>query len=162
MNGASVLLAKYTRDLLQQPEQTVVILGRRNVPRGDASDLQIVIDQLAPATPITDTQSYDGEAEIMTVTQLWRSVMTVDFYGDEGYDQAIKFITLNRHQTGLELKQALGIDLHNVGQLQDLKLLQGEQYSERYQIEVTMIYNISNDISTLRIDTAQFDELLTN
>lgn len=162
MNAATILLAKYTRDLLNQPEGSVIILGRINVPRGDTSSLQIAVDQLAPAVPLTDSQQYDSVNELMLISQQWRSVMTINFMGALAYDEVIKFITLNRHQNGLNLKRALGIDIQAVSQIQDLKLLQGEVYSERYEIQVTLNYNISNNIETLRIDTAQFDEILTS
>lgn len=162
MNGASRLLARYCRDLLGQPEGSVVILGRVNIPRGDTAALQIVIDQLAQATPLTDSQNYDGVAESMHVNQLWQAPMTIDFMGAQGYNEAIRFITLNRHQKGYDLKQALGIDTHLVSGLQDLKMLQGEQYSERYQLELTLMFNISANIETLRIDHAQLSEFLVN
>ena len=142
--------------------ETTIALGRTNKPRGDTQALQIVIDTLAPSVALTDTSEYDGNTEAMEITQVWQSVMTVDFMGATAYNKAIEFITKNRHQLGFDLKRSLGIDIGAVGQLQDLKFLQGEQYSERYQVQLTMTYNVTADIETLRIDTAQYDTIITN
>jgi hypothetical protein len=161
VNGATIKLALYTRDLLGVPESTIV-LGRTNRERGDTTILQIVIDSLAPATPLDDTSKYDSVNEVMEISQTWQAVMTIDFMGSSAYTEAMKFITRNRHQVGFDLKRALGIDIGAVSQLQDLKLKQGEQYSERYQLQVTMTYNVKADIETLRIETAQLDTILTN
>lgn len=163
MNTVTQQLAIYTRDLLTLPEGVVVIMGRTNIPRGaDTETLQISVDQLAQSTPLTDSYTYDGQGEVMAMNQLWRALMTIDFMGDDAYNQVTRFIALNRHQKGFELKQALEIDLQLVSGITDLKMLQGQQYSERYQIELTMMHNISLDIDTKRIDTACFDEFLTN
>jgi stage V sporulation protein SpoVS len=155
VNNATRLLALYTRDLLELAEGSVVIMGRVNIERGDTDALQISVDQLATSTPLTDSERYDGAAEIMHVDQTWSSVMTIDFMGADAYNQVIRFVTLNRHQKGHELKESLGIDLQIVSGITDLKILQGEQYSERYQIEVTMMHNIGAAIETLRIDSAE-------
>jgi hypothetical protein len=155
----SIALAKYTRDLLEQPEG-VVVLSRSNMPRPDTAALQIAIDQLATATPKSDSQRFD--AETLHVGQLWQAVMTIDFYGAEAYNQAIKFITLNRSQRGEDLKMTLGVDIGIVSGLKDLGLLQGEQYSERYQIEVSIMFNVTAAIATRRIDTAEFSNFLVD
>lgn len=163
MNGASVALAKYVRDLLAQPEGAVTVLGRTNKPRGDTQNLQIVIDTLAPAEIQTGAEVFDGVAEEMTYCQLMRSTMTIDFMGTGAYDEAIRFIGLNRSQAAHDLKRALDIDIGLVKQLQDLKFLQGEQYSERYQLELTLTYNTATVVDTLRIDTAVVaDPILVN
>lgn len=162
MNGASVLLAKYVRDLLGVTEGSVVFLGRVNVPRDDTVALQIAVDQLAPSNPLTDSSKYNGHSEVMTMCQMWRAPMTIDFMGSQGYNEAIRFMALSRHQKGYEIKQALGIDVHLASGLQDIKILQGEQYTERFQLEVNMIFNIVVDVETLRIDEAQFNEFLVN
>jgi len=161
MNQATINLALYVRDLLTVAESSIA-LGRTNRSRGDTDALQIVVDTLAPAIALTDTSQYDGITELQEITQVWQSVMTIDFMGATAYQEAIKFITRNRHQVGFDLKRTLGIDVGAVGQIQDLKFLQGEQYSERLQIQLTMTYNVTANIETLRIDTAQLDTLLTN
>jgi hypothetical protein len=132
------------------------------MPRPDTAALQIAIDQLATATPKSDSQRFDGSAETLHVGQIWQAVMTIDFYGAEAYNQSINFITLNRSQRGEDLKMALGADIGIVSGLKDLGLLQGEQYSERYQIEVSIMFNVTAAIATRRIDTAEFSNFLVD
>lgn len=160
MNNATRLLALYVRDLLALAEGTVVVIGRTNVKRNNTSALQVVVDQLATSVPITDTQRYDGTGEIMHIDMVWSGVMTLDFMGATAYNEAVRFVTLHRHQQGHDLRVLHGIDLGMVSGITDLKILQGEQYSERYQVELTMTYGVGAPIPTKRIDTAIFNPFL--
>lgn len=163
VNGTTQLMFKYVRDLLGQPEPDVMTLGRENAPRGNTNDLQIVVDTLAPAQILGDSSTFDGVAESMQFSALYQSVMTVDFYGNGAYAEAVRFIGLNRSQAAADLKHDLCIDVGVPSQIQDLKYLSGKQYSERYQVELTLTHSFVTDVATKRIDTAQLaDPLLVN
>lgn len=157
MNPATLGLARFVRDLLGQPEFTVVQIGRNNFRRDDYDALQIIIDNLGPAVRLNSSEKYDGDAEIMTYAQQWRAPCTVDFYGDEAYDQAQKFILTCQSQAGYELQLQHGVTIYEASQITDVKWLTGEQYSARYQVSLQVQYTISADVETLRIDEAQTD-----
>lgn len=153
-----IQFAKYVRDLLAQPEGEVVILGRENMRRDDMTGLQIVVDELEPTRRLTTAQKYDGDSEVMTHSQQHRGIFSVNFYGDGAFEQTQKFILIKNSQKGYELSRDLGIDVYTPTGYQNLKLLTGEQYSERYQIECNVIFTVSAAVDTLRIETAQIEE----
>ena len=157
MNPATLGLARFVRDLLAQAEFTVVQIGRNNFRRDDFSALQIIIDSLGPAVRMNTSEKYDDVAELMNYAQQYKAPCTVNFYGDDGYEQAAKFALLTQSQLGYELQLEHGIAVYSVGSITDLKWLTGEQYSARYEISLQVQYTINANVSTLRIDTAQTD-----
>lgn len=161
MNPATIGLARFTRDLLAQPEFTVIQIGRNNFRRDDFSSLQIIIDSLGPAVRMNTSEKYDGETELINYAQQYRAPCTVNFYGDDAYTQASKFALLTQSQAGYELQLEHGIAVFSVGSITDLKWLTGEQYSARYEIALQVQYTINASVSALRIDTAQTD-IITN
>lgn len=155
MNPATLGLARFVRDLLEQPEFTVVQIGRNNFRRDDFTALQIIIDSLGPADRLNTSQKYDGVTEIMQFAQQYSAPCTINFYGDAGYDQASRFALLVQSQRGYELQLEHGIAVFSVGTITDLKWLTGEQYSARYEIALNVQYTVDASVETLRIDTAQ-------
>ncbi len=147
-------LAIYVRDLLQQPEGDVVQIGRDNMNREDFNALQIVIDQISPAALESSSKSYDSDLEEQTFYSTFKTPMTIDFFGDDGYMEALKFTALKNSQIGYEIQRDSGITVYNVGQITDVKLLAGSEYSGRFQIELNIRYTEKLTIETLCIESA--------
>lgn len=160
MNGGLVLLGRFVRDLLGMPEGSVVQLGRKNFRRDDFTGLQIVIDSISPFEMVGTSEKY--ESEVITYTQAWRGPCIINFYGDAAYSEAVKFSALIQSQAGYELQRDLGVSVYEVGTISDLRFITGEQYSERYEIELNIRFTTSENVSTLRIDEAQLADILTD
>ena len=155
MIPSTLKTALVVRDLLQQPEGSVVIIGRDNLRRDDFNALQIAIDSLAPATRVAEGQSFDGDSELMTIGQRYRAPVTINFYGDQAYSEAERFMLLLQSQAGYDAQQLHSVTMYAVGSITDVKLLTGEQYSQRFELTLNVFYNVSADVPTLRIDEAQ-------
>lgn len=156
MIKSSVLLAKFTQGLLQQPKDTVIMIGRENIKRDSYTALQIVIDDLGNHELVCKTKSFDGVSEIMRHYQRWRSDMTIDFYGDAARTEAQRFTSLLDTQNAEDMRRDLNITLYYTNAVTDVKLLSGEQYSQHLQLSVNIEYLVELDEPILRIDTLQF------
>lgn len=150
-------LAMFVRDLLNQPEGEVVILGRENLRRDDFNALQIVVDSLGKARRLSKAQKYNGVMEKMQHSASWSAPFTINFYGDEAYAQATKFVLLTDSQVGYELQRDMGVGIYLTSELTDVKLLAGEQYSNRFELELNVTFTESATVDVLRIDVAQTD-----
>ncbi|MBE0469593.1 MAG: hypothetical protein IBX55_08835 [Methyloprofundus sp.] len=155
MSHYTVKLARFVRDILDQPEFAVVQIGRQNLRRDNFSDLQIIIDSLGAAKRLNASEKYDGNTELMTFAQQYSAPCTVNFYGDDAGTMAEKFALLAQSQKGYELQLLHKIAVFNVSSITDLKLLASEQYSQRFEVALQVQYTISADVEMLRIDTAQ-------
>lgn len=151
------LLAQFTRDLLNQPAGDVVNIGRDNIKRDDFTKLQIIIDDIAGQTLIGKSKTFNKELEIMRHSQKWHSSMTIDFFGDGASVQAQKFVGLLDSQRAEDLKRDLGMTLYYTTSFTNVKLLTGEQYSERLQLAINLDYVVAIDDATQRIDELQFE-----
>ena len=156
MNEALRQVAMFIRDLLGYDEQLIRI-GRLNTDIEDFTTPYIGVDSLGQAIRLSSGQDYDGEAEVMTHAQNWRAPVTVTFYGDGAWGRANKFALLTSSQKGFELQQAQGIGVLLAGGITDVKILAGQQYGERQELTLNVLYSVSADIDTLRIDTAQVE-----
>lgn len=154
MNEAVKQLALFIRDLLEIPESQIKP-GRRGFVRDDFTSLQIVPDSLGAGQRLNSAQSFDGDLERMTYAQQWLFPCTIDFYGDGAYTTATQFSLLAQSQKGYELQRDRGVTIFEAGALTDVKLLTGEQYSERYQLELNVQITLSAEVDTLRIDELQ-------
>ena len=155
VNKGILGLYTFIRDLLNQPEGTVMILGRNNLRRDDFKELQIVVDSLSPAVLLGRGEQYDGDLEELTHSQRYQVPCTVDFYGDDAYTQAMQFALLLQSQAGYELQRDGFIRVFDISTVTDVKSLTGSQYSQRHQITVNVMYNESITLNVLRIDTLQ-------
>lgn len=156
MNPVLKSVGIFIRDLLGQPE-SIIKIGRENFVRDDFKALQIVIDAVGASTRTGQSKSYDGDNELQTITQAHLLPCTIDFYGDGAYILAAQFVAILQSQLGIELQQELGITVYNEGSLTDVKMLTGEQYSERLQVALNVRFNISYSVSAKRIDTMQLE-----
>ena len=151
---ALIQLARFVRDLLPHAESLVKI-GRQNFDRAGLETDYIVVDSLAADIPLVSSESYDGDAEAMTYTELVSRPVTFDFYGSNAHANCRKFRLLARSQAALELQDSLGITVWHPGGATDVKSLTGQQYGERMQLECQVHYSPSLVVDILRIDTAQ-------
>ena len=150
------LLAIYVRDLLGQPEGSVVVLGRHNVDRNDLTSLRIAVDTDGPATRRNASRSYDGDAEQVQHAQQWSQPCVLNFYGDDAYGEAKRFMLITNGQRGYELQRDNGVAVFLASTVTDVKLLTGEDFSNRFELAVNVQYTESATEDVLRIDTAQF------
>ena len=155
-------LAIFVRDLLQQPEGTVVVIGRHNMRRDDFTALQIVIDKIAPEELTSQSKAFDGDAETMAINSYFNGECIINFYGDGARFEAVKFIGLLATQASYELQRDQALGVYNMTGLTDVKLLAGSQYTERLELAFNVRYSESLVIDTLRIDTANGTILTDN
>lgn len=156
MNEVLKRVALFTRDLLAYDEQLIRI-GRQNFQRNEFETGYIVVDGLGSMARTASMEEYDGELEEMYIGGVWRGPVTLDFYGNGAYSRALEYALRMRSQTALELKQSLGIEIHQPSGITDVKQLTGQQYGERVQLEMTVEYSDDVTIDTLRIDEAQLE-----
>ena len=156
MNEALRQTAIFIRDLLDYDEQLIRI-GRIDHDIEDFTTAYIGVDVLGQSMRLSSGKGYDGETEVMTYAQNWRAPVTVTFYGDGAWDRANKFALLTSSQKGFELQQAQGIGVLLASGITDVKILAGQQYGERQELTLNVLYSVSVDIDTLRIDTAQVE-----
>lgn len=147
-----VQLALFVRDLFGYDEQLIRI-GRDNWESLDLDQNYIVIDHLADDR-VYRSKKYDGDAENMAYTTKLSGIYTLDFYGLEALNNAQRFLGLNQSQQSHDLQRKLGITVNKSSSITNVKLLTSAKYHSRYQVEVRLDYNITTDVGTLRIDTA--------
>lgn len=159
MNTALKKLAITLRDTTGFNESDIFI-GRHGFRVGDFSGRQVTIDSTGPATVTTISELFDGDSEEMTYSQRISVPCTINFYGTTAYEDATKFQLLIRSQIGYEYQRDNGISVYKVGQLIDVKMLTGEQYNGRIQLNLNVAITISSTVDTLYIDTAQISDTL--
>ena len=130
-NALDKKLMIFVRDMMRIitpdfPEKQI-FSGRCNEVQNDFNTDYIVVDDLAPSERISGQITYDGDAEVQTITNSYITTFTIDFYGDNAYDNINKFILLARSQAAYELKIVLGIGIYQVSTIQDLKKLTAVQ-----------------------------------
>lgn len=153
MNDQLKATARVIRDLLQHPE-TLMTFGRIGDDREFFEQDYIVLDSLAPAQPMSHGERYDGTAEVMTYSGRVRQPVTVDFFGLNAYTNASKLQLLLRSDKALDLQEQHGITVHGATQITDVKVLTGQQYGNRVQLELVIHYSPSINVDILRIDEA--------
>lgn len=154
------LLAEYVTDLLEF-NGSLVVIGRENAIKVDSLKNYIIVDELF-SVPDARTPSYDGVAEELEHNIVMRGDFTIDFHGEDARANAAKFQVLQNSQTSKDLQRSLGITVFHATAFRDLKSLEGSQYKSRYQIELKLLYNETQIVDTLRIDTAQTTLIVSN
>ena len=156
MNESLRLTALFVRDLLVYGEQLIRI-GRQNYDITDFTIGYIGVDSIGPARRLASGEKYDGTLEVMQYQQQWIAPVTVSFYGDEAWSTAANFALLIQSQKSLELQESLGLGVYQASGLTDVKMLTGQQYSERQELTLNVRYATTANVDTLRIDTARID-----
>ena len=158
MNQSLVEVALFVRDLLGYDESLIKI-GRDNDTITEFTVGYIGVDTLGSARRLASSKTYDGVTEVMTYSQRWSIPIVLSFYGTLAWNTATTFSLLIKSQSSLELQQAQGIGVHQVSELTDVKVLTGQQFGERIELNFNLHYTTSADVDTLRIDTAQISIL---
>jgi hypothetical protein len=153
MTAPLIGVAKFTRDLLGVDEQ-LIRPGRHNFTQDEMTRQYIVIDVLS-LVRVSESESFDGDSEEVSYGDIWRGTFTLDFYGTDAYNRAKDFGRLARSQTAAELKRALGLTIYRASRAQNVAQLTGQQYGERWQVEIVVDVSEATMASTLRIDEAQ-------
>ena len=150
---------RYFVGLLLDMDKEEIVHGRVNVDQDNFNKDIIAIDDLAPSERVSGGMSFDGDTEVQNIANVYITTFTIDFYGDNAYDNCNTFVLLARSQKAYELKKDLGIGIYQVSSIQDLKKLTGQQYGNRYQITLKVEDSRAVDVDTLRIDEAQIETI---
>lgn len=161
MNTALQGLAIVIRDLMEFNHDDIII-GRYGFKVNDFESRQVVVDSTGPATVRNTSETFDSTNEVITYSQQVLVPCSINFYGDTAYEDAAKFSLLLKSQSGYELQRDNEVSIFNVGQLIDVKMLTGEQYNGRIQLNLNVQITIDTDVDTLRIDEYQLDDFLYN
>lgn len=154
MNEALRLVALFIRDLLVYNEQLIKI-GRLGENIEDFDTDYIGVDSLGASVRLASGESYDGDTEIMNYAQQWQAPVALSFYGANAWDNATLFALLIKSQKAFDLQQTLGLSVYQASQLTDVKTLTGQQYGNRIEVALNVVYCIGADVDTLRIDTGR-------
>ena len=152
----NIQVANFTKALMNDIN-LIIILGRENFENVDFTKDLILIDSLTPAKNISATDSYNGTSEVQTFTTYFNQIFTLDFYGDNAYSNANKFVALLRSEKANWYLKDYNLSMLNANSIIDLKDLLGTDYTNRYQVEVSVNYFVNVDISTLKIDTINYE-----
>ena len=151
----NIQIANYVQSLMND-ENLIIIVGRENYETVAFTKDIILIDPLTVARNISSTDSYNGTDEIQTFTTYFNQLFTLDFYGDNAYTNANKFVALLRSEKASWYLKDNNISMLNANSIIDLKDLLGTDYTNRYQVEVSVNYFVSTIIDTLRIDSVDW------
>ena len=162
MNTAVKKLAMFARDLLDLEEGTEIFAGRKGFRRDDFTSNQVVVDSLGMARRLDRSSKFDGVHETTAYAQKWEAPCTINFYGDGAFELAEQFSLLIATETGWDLARSIGISVYEASGLIDVKMLTGEQYSERFQLLLNVQYTSTVTVATGRIDTVVFDDVITD
>jgi hypothetical protein len=151
MTDVVLQVCKFTSQLLGS---NLVVQGRSNLETLNFNNNYIVIDELS-SIEVSTTEQFDGNISDYKKVLNMIADITLDFYGDEALSNAQKWSTIKGLQAGSELQRTLGINILQIGNIQNLKRLTGSQYSSRYQVGVKVWYNVEFSVeidSILNID----------
>jgi len=146
-------LANYTEALLVH-DPALIVIGRENLKKTNSTKDYIIIDELV-SIPTGSAQSFDGDTEEQEFSVQMKGSFTLNFFGTNARANAVKWQALHGSQKSYELQRDLGFAVYHSTSFRNLKNLEGSQFKERYEIEVSLLYNETTTIDTLRIDTAQ-------
>ena len=151
-------VARFVRDLLDYDEQ-LIKFDRRNVQPSDFSTSYIVINGSLPQSVLARGQRFNGDAEVMTYSASVSHAIVLEFYGDEAYSNAEKFLMRSESQSANELRRALALTIMAVSNITDVGQLLGQSHGNRVHLSFNVQYAPAHDVQTLRIDTPQFQFL---
>ena len=146
MTDPRVKLARYTRDILSHSEDLIRV-GRRNWTRDNFDADYIVIDN-SISTKVSTCKQFDGDNGQEKITDTYSSTFTVNFYGINAFDLSHRWARLLKSQAGQELQHTNLIEIKNPSQIINVAALTGSDYSDSYQINITVWYNSSDNVAT--------------
>lgn len=131
--------------------------ARSNHENTDFTADLILIDNLGGAIRLGGNDNFDGDNESMNYSDVYSQTFTYDFYGNNAYDLATRFIALLKTQNSFNLQSENGLTFKSPSAITDVRQLTGTTYTPRYQIEVSITYWDSIDVATLRMDSLQLE-----
>jgi len=153
MTPVTARVARVVRDLLGYDEQ-LIRLGRENYNRSDYDAGLIVVDATTPSTRAGNLESFDGDAEELSIGEIVTGDVTLDFYGDGAYSRAREVELRLRSQDAYDLAKANAVHIQPPRTLTDVKALTGGDYSDRWQLEMAVQYSPGIVIDTRRLESA--------
>lgn len=159
MNEAIINVARYVRDLLSYDEN-LIQFDRKNTQETNTVTSYIVVNGSSIANVLSHGASYDGNTEIIEYSASEVQSITLEFYGDNAYSNAKSFSLLSQSQKAREVSRDLELTIKNISSVTDVKQLLGYQYGNRVHVEFNIQYCPSVSVDTLRVDAAQYDEIL--
>lgn len=154
MNEAIKSVARYVRDLLDYDE-SLIKFDRRNTQQEDLVTDYIVVNSSAIQNKLSHGKSYNGDTEIMTYSSSDQQAITLEFYGDNAYQNAELFSILNDSQKAKEVSRTLGLTIYKISNVTDVRQIMGYQYGNRVHVEFNIQYCPNVAVSLLRVDTVE-------
>jgi len=161
MNEGLRKLALWLRDLLDYDE-SLILIGRRNFEREDFETAYITVGTLGAGSLKSSDYDFDGETEQETHSLLYSLPVTLNFYGPDAHDRAMRLVALRRSQESTELQRQNAIVVHSPETITDAKALTGQQYGERIEVVLNAEYLHTETVDRRRIDKAQLETPLEN
>lgn len=152
-------IAEFTTDLMEF-DPTKVIIARTNYMNVNFNDNLILIDMLA-SNPMGKSSKYNSVTEMMEYQALMKGVVTVTFYGDSSFDNAVKFITMMESEEAINSAYLNDITYRFPTRIQNTGRVNGTTQQEKYEIEMVVHYIHTTARSVLSIETADIT-FLTN
>ena len=145
------------RDLLELPESRIH-RGRTGAEWEYSTDLHIAVDSLAPSEIIGKGEYYDGHLEKLTLESTWRQVFTVNIFGSDAHECAMKLhhYLVTTPSKILQFKHEIAVS--QAGQITDVKQLTQHEYINRLELQLTTNYKTRAVIDTLRIDSVPYPD----
>ena len=152
----AIATAKFIRDLLDYNEQ-LIIFDRSNIPQNDFDTSYIVVNTSGISSKQSSGSYFNDVTEIMNYNESYAQNVIIEMYGDDAYTNARNLSLLVASQKAADLKRQLHISISRVKNTTDVKQILGGAYGNRVHLEMTVNYCPSIDVSTLRVDTAEFE-----
>jgi len=147
----------YIRDLMEFDEKKI-IKARTGYELNIFKDDIIFVDTLL-SNMISKQDTWDPVLEKQKLATVAQSIFTLDFFGDNAYTNATRFINLQSSQLAREVMDTHDVSIYHGMNLRNLKNVGGKTIYERWQLEVSVVDIIKDEIELLRIDEAQISTI---
>lgn len=148
-------LGRYLRDLLEHDEQ-LIRFDHIDQAQVDPLTNYIVINDSGQNSTLSNGTKFDGDSEIMRHDQSRTSVITLEFYGKDAQVNVERFCSLNHSEKARQLLLKRDLTVYVPTSALNIKQLLGNQYGNRWHLEIRVSYNVSAELEVLRIDTPNF------
>jgi hypothetical protein len=149
-----IKIAKYVTDVLLF-DSSKVIISRENFVLNDFADNKIFIDTIANRQNLGSNEIFDGTNENMTYVTTYKQIFTIDFIGSGAETNVNDFVNLQNSERAYTSSKNESISVligNNINKIKDQK---GNEYYNRYQVEVMVYFYEQTQISQDRFDEAQ-------
>jgi hypothetical protein len=149
-----IKIAKYVTDILLF-DSSKVIISRENFVLNDFADNKIFIDTIANRQNLGSNEIFDDTNENMTYVTNYKQIFTIDFIGSNAETNVNDFLNLQNSERAYTSSKNESISVligNNINKIKDQK---GNEYYNRYQVEVMVYFYEQTQISQDRFDEAQ-------